>query len=82
MEAEKIINTVKNFDFNKFNWREAVAGPDGKSSVGKMLCFWYGIALIILTVIAGILFFVKSVDQAGINNIFLFVGIQMPKVFT
>ena len=38
--------------------------------------------MIILTVIAGILFFVKSVDQAGINNIFLFVGIQMPIVFT
>ena len=68
------------FDFNKFNWKEAVSGPDGKSSVGKMLAFWYGVALIVLTFAAGILYFVKEMDKGDIQNIFLFVGTQMPIV--
>lgn len=79
-DIKETIDKIKNFDFNHFNWKEAVAGPDGKSSAGKALCWWYGVALIALTVIAGVLYFFKSVDQAGINNIFIFVGLQMPIV--
>ena len=76
----EVINKIKNFDFNKFNWKEAVAGPDGKSSAGKMLCWLYGLSLILLTCIAGILYLLRWVDQSGINNIFIFVGLQMPIV--
>lgn len=82
MEAKEILSTIKNFDFKKFHWQEAVSGPDGKSSAGKMLCWLYGVALTVLTAIAGILYFIKTVDQAGINNIFIFVGIQMPVVLS
>jgi len=78
MDAKNIINEIKQFDFSKFSWTEACVGPDGKSSAGKMLCFWFGIVLIILTIMGGLLYFVKWVDSSEINNIFIFVGIQMP----
>jgi hypothetical protein len=80
MDAKNIINEIKQFDFSKFSWTEACVGPDGKSSAGKMLCFWFGWVLIMLTLIGGLLYFCKWVDASDINNIFIFVGIQMPIV--
>lgn len=74
------IKKLTHFDFGKFRWTEAVAGPDGKSSAGKMIAFWYGIALIIIalmTVIAGVLKWIAG-DQ--VNSNLLFVGVQMPIV--
>lgn len=82
MDISETINKIKNFDFNKFNWKEAVAGPDGKSSAGKMLCFWYGLALIFGTVLCFVLLVMKHtsaiVTESALNNCFLFIGVQMP----
>jgi hypothetical protein len=70
------------FDFSKFNWKEATSNKNGKSSVGLFICFWYAASLIFLTVISGITYFIKWIDKNSINNILLFVGVQMPIVLT
>lgn len=84
MSASDIINQVKKFDFNKFNWREACNGPDGKSSAGKFICFIYGIILVIGTLICFTVFIVKQASpiltESSLNNGFLFIGLQMPIV--
>ena len=80
MDAKNIVNEIKQFDFSKFSWREACVGPDGKSSAGKALCFWFGVVLIILTLMGGVLYFLKWVNASEINNIFIFVGLMMPIV--
>lgn len=84
MDLKETFDKVKNFNFNKFNWKEACAGPDGKSSVGKMLCFWYGLALITGTLICFALLILKHtspiVTENALNNCFLFIGVQMPLV--
>lgn len=82
MTPSEIITDIKKFDFRKFSWTEAVAGPDGKSSAGKMLSFWYGVVLVGLAALAGILYLVKGINKDDIQNIFLFVGTQMPIVLT
>jgi len=84
MDIKETIEKIKNFDFNKFNWKEACAGPDGKSSAGKMLCFWYGLALILGTLVCFVLLILKNtstlVTESTLNNCFLFIGVQMPLV--
>lgn len=79
-----ITDTIKNFDFNKFNWREAVSGPDGKSSVGKWLCLCMGIALIIGTLICFTLLVIKHVSPAvqgdTLTVCFTFIGTQFAAI--
>lgn len=70
------------FDFSKFNWKEATSDINGKSSVGLFICYWYGLSLILLTVISGACYFIKWIEKADINNILIFVGVQMPLVLT
>jgi len=75
-----IIEAVKKFDYKRFHWREACSGPDGKSSAGRFLCFWFGVVLILLSFLGGLLYCIKWVNSSQINNIFIFVGLMMPIV--
>lgn len=68
------------FDFSKFNWKEAVSDKTGKSSVGLFICFWYALSLIFLTVLSGLTYFFKWIEKDSINNMLMFIGVQMPIV--
>lgn len=78
------IKKLKSFDFTKFSWTEAVCGPDGKSSAGKMICFWYGLVLIFGTILCFTLLVLRHtsavVTESSLNNCFLFIGVQMAMV--
>lgn len=81
-EAKKLFDKVKKFDFSKFSWTEACAGPDGKSSAGKLIAFYYGIVLIFGTLLTFGLLILKHtsalVNDQTINTCFAFIGLQMP----
>ncbi len=69
---------------NEFSWQEAVNGSDGQSSAPLFVCFWYGVALIFLTIIVGILLVVNAIHKIEVdfNTTYLFIGTQIGIVLT
>lgn len=73
-----------NFDFKSFNWKEATSNEHGQSSAALFVCFWFGVSLIILTLIVGFLLVVNSFYKLTIDftPILLFIGTQIGIVMT
>lgn len=78
--VDSIIDKVITFNHSKWSLSEALNSAKGQSSVGLFIAFFYGVVLILLTFLTGIAFFIKYIEKDSINNMLMFVGIQMPLV--
>jgi len=72
------------FDYKNFNWREATSNDKGQSSAALFICFWFGLSLILLTIIVGVLMCINAFHKIEVDftPVLTFVGLQMTAVLT
>jgi len=66
------------FDFKNFNWKEATSNEAGQSSAALFICFWFGIALIWLTMVVSLMLILNSFHKIEFDftSTYLFIGTQ------
>ena len=91
MEISESISQVKedfkNFNIQKFNWREFVKNSSGIPSAGLFIAFWFGITLLFLFIPITLFLLIAHrvnalVSSDLINNLLLFIGTQISVVLT
>ena len=72
------------FDYKNFNWREATSNDSGQSSAALFICFWFGLSLILLTLIVGVLMVINAFHKIEVDftPVLTFIGLQMTAVLT
>lgn len=78
------IDNIKSFDFKSFNWKEATSNEHGQSSAALFICFWFGLALVWMTLVVSVLLIVNAVHKLEVDftATYLFIGSQFGVVMT